>query len=239
MCWGAGANGRLGDGTTADRVSPAFVLTQGVPLENVVQIAAGHGHVCARQQSGTVHCWGANAQGQLGVGDEVDRLEATPVPGLAGVDEIAAGGMRTCARTGGTVQCWGTNAQGQIGDGTQVASNVPVSVSGLTDATALRLAQNHGFARRQDGTWVGWGMGWSGEVRHGGSPGFILAPVPVVEPGETTTWQGLQSVLAGGHSYGCAVDGDGVTWCWGNNQYGQLGDGAVGGSRSNPEPVKW
>ncbi len=65
-------------------------------------------------------CWGDNHEGQLGDGTTAPRLRPTPVPGLAGVVEIAARGFHTCARTReGRVLCWGANGHGELGDGSK------------------------------------------------------------------------------------------------------------------------
>ena len=57
LCWGANDAGQLGDGTTQGRARPAPVPG----LADVVQIAAGAAHTCARLGDGTVRCWGSFA----------------------------------------------------------------------------------------------------------------------------------------------------------------------------------
>lgn len=244
-CWGSGAHGRLGDGAAVDRLEPDWVTVAGSPLEGVAGIAAGLEHVCARMVDGTVRCWGSGTYGRLGVGDELGRLEPALVPGLAGVDEIAAAGWRSCARSGGTVHCWGTNAQGQVGDGMPGSARLlPSPVAGLTDAISLHLGQNHGFARRADGTTAGWGMPY-GNLLHDGLPldtGFRYAPTTLVEPGGGGPWTGLKDVLAGGYSFTCVVEANDAVWCWGYDNFGQLGDGGpVNSADVRPEPdlVAW
>ncbi len=81
------------------------------PEADVVEIAAGYGHTCARRSSGSVVCWGANGEGQLGDGsNRTNRLAPVAVSGLTDAVEIAAGWGHTCARgSSGTVACWGYN----------------------------------------------------------------------------------------------------------------------------------
>ena len=75
-CWGYNPNGQLGDGTTTTRLLPVVVKNPAGSgsLTGVSQIAAGRLHTCARISDGTVRCWGANANGQLGDGTTTQRL---------------------------------------------------------------------------------------------------------------------------------------------------------------------
>ena len=105
-CWGANADGELGDGTTTNRPTPVPVsgLSAGV-----VAVAAGQKHTCALTSGGAVWCWGNNWYGQLGDGTTTGRPTPVPVSGLSsGVVALAAGMYHTCALTsGGAVVCWG------------------------------------------------------------------------------------------------------------------------------------
>jgi cysteine-rich repeat protein len=104
-CWGAGANGQLGNGSTQDQLSPVSVTG----VSSAIQLAAGDTHACALLADGTVKCWGAGGQGQLGLGSLADHSTAMAVASLSGITQIAAGENETCALTGaGNVWCWGS-----------------------------------------------------------------------------------------------------------------------------------
>jgi alpha-tubulin suppressor-like RCC1 family protein len=113
-CWGRGDDGRLGTGGTDDARRPAPAASSNVT--GATAIAAGGAHTCALGAAGTVTCWGANDQGQLGVDGAAPSAPAA-VPGLDRVVRLAAGDAHTCAlRDDGHVWCWGGNTSGQLGD---------------------------------------------------------------------------------------------------------------------------
>src|SRR6185436_637465 len=101
-CWGGNSQGELGDTTTIDRPAPvsvqrAFVfllgqpvLSQTLPLNQVVALVGGNTHVCAVRVNGEPVCWGNNGNGQVGDGTTVDRPVAVGVPSfLANIAAVA------------------------------------------------------------------------------------------------------------------------------------------------------
>jgi alpha-tubulin suppressor-like RCC1 family protein len=104
-CLGKNDDGELGDGSFVDHsdlVDVAGLATQ------VATVAVGRGHTCALLRSESVHCWGANAHGQLSDGTRQRRNTPALVNGIFEVREIAAAGEGTCARMDdGAERCWG------------------------------------------------------------------------------------------------------------------------------------
>ncbi len=83
-----------------------------------------------------LYCWGEGSSGQLGYGDEVDRVEPTVM--LDGVDSVSAGLSHTCAgmieRMGErTMNCWGHNESGQLGLNSFIQWNTPKQLENLTN----------------------------------------------------------------------------------------------------------
>jgi alpha-tubulin suppressor-like RCC1 family protein len=124
FCWGIPDGGRLGYGDgemVGDNETPAMKGPVSVG-GNVEQVVAGASHTCARLTDGTVRCWGANADGQLGRGN-TDPIGDTDVPSdhlaidLGGTAiDLVAGDFHTCAiLSDGAVRCWGESAGGQLG----------------------------------------------------------------------------------------------------------------------------
>jgi alpha-tubulin suppressor-like RCC1 family protein len=126
LCWGLNEYGQVGDGTTANRASPATVADG----HAFAAITAGLRHTCALDTNGAAWCWGDNTYGELG--DGTTAGSGTPVPVAGGLQfaYLKAVELSTCGVTStGIAFCWGDNEYGQLGDGTATSSSVPVKVA--------------------------------------------------------------------------------------------------------------
>lgn len=121
-------------------------------LSGVAVLTAGNGFSCAVLANGTVKCWGANDEYQLGDGTNINRSSPGSVIGLTSVTSMAAGDTHACAVTGSTVKCWGANAHGQLGDGTTVSRSSPANVFGIATAANVGLGDQFSCAVLADGT---------------------------------------------------------------------------------------
>ena len=217
-CWGYNASGQLGDGTTTERVIASDVVGLS---GGVASIEVGFNHTCA-VVSGGAKCWGANYFGQLGDATTTNRPTPTNVFGLAsGVAAVTAGLGHTCARTtGGGAKCWGYNRYGTVGDATIVQRLTPVDVAGLASGVAAISAGGDHTCAVASNVARCWGNNRFGQVGDGNNPNRS-SPVNVL---------GLSSGVASvatGFVHTCALTSAGGVKCWGNNDYGQLGDGST------------
>jgi len=86
----------------------------------------------AIKTDGTVKCWVANSNGQLGNGTTNNSRTPVSVSGISTATQISAGQDYTCALlSGGAVKCWGGNWNGQLGGGWPAYRSTPVSVIGI------------------------------------------------------------------------------------------------------------
>jgi alpha-tubulin suppressor-like RCC1 family protein len=229
-CWGNNEHGELGNATFSSSLVPVDVTGLRTGVRSVV---AGWGHTCALTTSGGVKCWGYNQNGELGNGTNNKSNVPVDVRGLStGVKSLEAGDDHTCAlMESGQVKCWGFNEYGQLGDGTAVNRNAPVDVEGIIPpVVAVAAGWGHTCALTDQGAVKCWGNNHYGQVGDGSSIENLHTPVNVA--GLT---YGVTAISAdGGHT--CALLERSVLVCWGNNKYGQLGDGTAE-VRAVPVPV--
>jgi alpha-tubulin suppressor-like RCC1 family protein len=152
-------------------------------------------------------------------------------PGAQAAKAVSAGWMHTCAvtETGGAM-CWGANEVGQLGDGTTSDRYTPTPVSGLSSGvTAITAGKGDTCAVTRAGEAECWGENGYGQLGDGTMTGSHI-PVPV---------SGLSSgvtAIAAAEYHTCALTQVGAVFCWGQNIYGQLGDGTTTSS-TIPVPV--
>lgn len=174
-CWGFFDEASLGSNQTGLYGAPHEPSTvEGV--QDALQLAAGLSHTCALLRDGTVHCWGANAEGQLGDGSGVYRRLAADT-GLSDISQIASGWYHSCAVTDqGMVYCWGDNASGQIGDDEVGDALAPARVVDINDAVQVSCSMQHSCVLHADGAISCWGNNERGELGDGTK---VNSPVPV------------------------------------------------------------
>jgi alpha-tubulin suppressor-like RCC1 family protein len=213
-CWGL--NMFSGDSSEARGDTPeelgqalAFVsLGEGLTVR---ELATGGYHLCARLSDGTVKCWGANADGNLGRGDTWFRgAQASDMGDALGtvdlgsgltVVQLAGGQSHTCARfDDGRVKCWGKNDHGQLGLGDrenrgdqpgEMGDALPfVDLGEGAVATQLVSLENHTCALLQDGRLKCWGANGDGQLGlgldagdRGDEPGEMGDQLPAVDLG--------------------------------------------------------
>jgi len=220
----------------------SFVMVTGA--SRVDDIAAGHHHACARTNTGSVVCWGRNDNGEVG-GDETVVRSARAIALPAPAAEVRVGDTQSCARLqNNAVFCWGVVAGTQHAPPTPLnwfgnAAGIGVSADALCafnaqgllrcsfaggkplepvegNVAAVALGRHRGCAIMSDKTVRCFTLGKPGS-----------APVTEKVPPWAEPITGLTEVvqLVAGTAHFCARRADGTVWCWGHNDYGQLGDG--------------
>ncbi|MBL8951085.1 MAG: hypothetical protein JNK82_09930 [Myxococcaceae bacterium] len=216
-CWGA--PGLVGDGTRSLRVEAVEVkgLSAGV-----LSLSAGLAHTCELSTSGHVKCWGQNARGELGLGDDLPRLEPVAIPELLeGVSQICAGASHSCAlKSSGAVFCWGANDYAQLGVVSPASAPSPVQVPALSAGIRhIAAGAAHTCAVTIEGEVHCWGSNAHGELGNG-----VPSPTPSAAPVRVEGLNDKAMMVVAGRSHTCALTPAGAVWCWGQNELGALGD---------------
>ncbi len=236
-CWGSGANGRLGYGSTADvgdNETPGSVSTVDLGEVNAVAIAAGASNTCATLANGSVRCWGAGANGRLGTGNTSDigddETPGSVAPAVLGRNAVAvsSGGSHSCAPLDdGTLRCWGLATSGQLGyaNTNTIGDNETPSSAGAVavgrSIVSVAGGASHTCARLDNGTVRCWGLGTSGRLGYANTTTIGDNETP----GSVGTVNIGRSAIAvtAGASHTCARLDDGTVRCWGLATSGQLG----------------
>jgi alpha-tubulin suppressor-like RCC1 family protein len=209
MCWGKGTWGRLGNGAETIATRPVAV-SGGTRFAG---IATSYGGTCGVTDAGAAMCWGIYSV--LGTGgpypDDCGGVECSKSPvavsgGLTFKPTIVHDGNRVCAiATNDKTYCWG-------------GSTTPTALAGAPIFTALAEGDLDACGLAQSGTVYCWGSNRNG--RFGSPPDIgMIQTVPVPVPGGQ-----IFTKLSMSQNHMCGITTDGNVWCWGSNDYGELGD---------------
>jgi alpha-tubulin suppressor-like RCC1 family protein len=222
FCWGDNSRAALGTDQPFLSTAPVSIAALG---SSVAQLSTGWNHACAVMKAGTVICWGENGGGQLGIG--LPSYSRVPVgiqlPEIT-VTAIDTGLEHACALTNtGAVYCWGSNNAWQVNANPTVFYAVPQAMAGLLPGiSTLSSGGYHSCALIKGGEVRCWGSNYHGQLGDG-TPTTSETPVAVDGLAEPVT------ALTTGNAHSCALTTSGKALCWGNNDFGQIGDGSGAG----------
>ena len=245
MCWGRNMHGRLGDGTIDDKKYPSPTFEEDTL---VTHVSLGRQHTCAITDFGKkLYCWGHNSFGQVGDG-ETTRTHLLPTNIIDFTDteskilQISLGRFHSCAlmylydEKRNVLKCWGFNKSGQVGNGShndnQQKNDTTVpdisqdqvvrpTVIAIDDVVRVDCGDFHTCAIKKDGGLFCWGQNIGGILGDGTVTGR-LEPTHIPLPVNKTVID-----VASGGRHTCAMLKNEQMKCWGENYYGQLGDGTT------------
>ncbi len=219
-CWGNNQFGQLGNGASSDFIpNPSYAVTGKL----FMNYDLGRNHTCGVSTDKNVWCWGSNEFGQLGNGES--RLKQSEVP----VQVLSSEKFRSVSITRNTScgisinnegYCWGDNSRGQLGNGKLGGvSYIPIKLSnGSSDWVYLSSGTGKHICGidTYDNLYC-WGNNDKGQIGNGSE-----SVIPVRVPEHISFRRQFVQVTTG-LDHTCARDNDGYVYCWGSNQYGQLG----------------
>lgn len=199
-------------------------------IDRATRLSAGAEHVCAILSDHTVWCSNRVTMSSIEAGEIPER-----VYNLQNVRDVFSGEFRACAvLEDGTLWCWNN---GLVDDANRITrytytDRIPIRVRELDTVHRVATGEDHTCVVLRDATAWCWGLGFDGKLGIG-SEAVILphasgetreGPVHTFVPRQV---RGLGAVdqISAGASHTCARLKNGEVWCWGNNKWGQLGDG--------------
>jgi len=245
-CWGYNYYGQLGDGgSNTGQGSPVAVSGSNTwDSTTGLSSGAGSGSGSATQSNFTASVEGADLTVDVPMTNITFQYNASAASGsgsgssssssFAYANDKAATGLHTCAiLDNGDLKCWGFDGNGQLGDGgsTNTNTNVPSSTAidlgtGRT-AVAASARGDHTCAILDNGDLKCWGRDNEGQLGDGGTNANTNAPSSTaIDLGTGRT----AVAVSAGSQHTCAILDNGDLKCWGEDNYGQLGDG---GSNTN------
>jgi alpha-tubulin suppressor-like RCC1 family protein len=215
--WGMNYQGELGRGVAA--VGEYSTSAQPVEASGPwAAVSAGEAHNLAIARNGTLWAWGRNAEGQLGIGQDVDPHQIHPRPVQVGADtdwKQASAGMyaSVAVKRDGTLWAWGEESLGFNPIG-----YVPTRMGADSDWVSAQAGFNFRMAVKANGTLWAWKS-----LPKGLAPEEYLPKVCVNPTGAGIPW----AAGSPGDGYGFSLLADGTLWGWGDNYDGRLGIGAA------------
>ncbi|NOT09429.1 MAG: hypothetical protein HOP28_14635 [Gemmatimonadales bacterium] len=229
FCWGYNGEGQLGIGQASQGSGPVFAFPQpSASAGNLTfrEVVSSLYHACGVTLASVGYCWGVNHDGRLGDGTLIAKTAPTQIgvgqdPGAHSYRVLGVSQNHTCGITlGDRIFCWGYTRDGQIGNGPPVgapdATILPVEVSGNLRFSQMSAGGLHTCAITNSSATYCWGVNLRGEL---GNNSTVDQNVPTLVGGGNTF-----SSVSAGFTHTCAIGGTGV-FCWGDNQFGQLGAG--------------
>ena len=244
-CWGENRYGQLGAATTDNcgASTPCNVRPTAVGGGlRFTTLALGSDHSCGLTAAGAAYCWGANFDGQLGVGDSTVETSSTPraVAGGHAFRTLVSGKDHVCGlTTSGAAYCWGYGSDGQLGVDGQPAPPynrlnryAPAAVAGGHSfrALAAHAWDSCGATERDVYCWGSSAKFWSGEVP-ANPQASARSYVPVVAARDVSF-----TALALGALHLCGLTAAGAASCWGTD-YAYVGDNWPSTFRTTPQTV--
>jgi alpha-tubulin suppressor-like RCC1 family protein len=232
-------------GTTKQMVRRKNIFYE-IKIKNVRDLVAGDAHFCALLKSGKVRCWGSNERGQLG-GDvplhqhftlepiKVRTIREGKKASLNSVEEISAGANFTCALLKDKkTYCWGDGSEGQFaqmqeaGPGGRSQTNIQqyaiyaqTKIEGITQANSWIIS---GADINYFGNPAGDSIVAIGDERFTLLEGGKLEPKAEILKAPLKL--GNVAQFAAGARHACALLKNQSLFCFGENNFGQLGNGA-------------
>ncbi len=210
-------------GKTSQQNTPVYISSMSTSIQ---QLSMSQRSGCYITTSGYLYCWGWD-NGRFGRGTTDQKL-SSPTYITRSIAKVDSGyGYHTCIlTTSAQVKCAGYNSNYQTGKDSNTTERVSSWYTvPLVDPIDIALGENHSIALQSNGEVKVWGKGSSGQLGNGSTTTRVSDPVNVQFEDGTNITTAVK--ISAGLNGGCAILEDSSVYCWGRNDYGQLGDGTT------------
>ena len=235
--WGDNSSGQLGNGSRADSDLPIQIGS-----DTYQAVSAGLNFSLAIKSDGTLWAWGDNSFGQLGIGSTSPTY--SPVPLQVGSDNsyiaISAGtGHALALKTDHSLWAWGDNYYGELGDNTTTYSTTPIQIDSGSTYGAIASGFFYSLGIKLDGSLMTWGNNVQGKPANPAATDHVPRQIDTGFKPDMAALSASKFSVLGNTAYyyhSLALKSNGSVWAWGDNIFGQLGDGGVTPT-STPEQI--
>lgn len=248
-CWGNNVVGNLGNNSKVSSPVPQTIHSRN--NLRFTHLSSGRYNNCALSFEGELWCWGPDYGGKLGNKDKGASIIPERIPIVINPPEeesltcnlndgncssnytkLTATGGSICGLTQeNQLWCWGSNSENQLGIASINYSILPRHLNSISeleptpDFIDVSMGNLHTCAISDDNKGWCWGKGEYGQLANGESgdagiqseyPSQISAPANLGRDLSLTQ-------ISSGVFHSCGLDDENKIWCWGDNEYGQLG----------------
>jgi alpha-tubulin suppressor-like RCC1 family protein len=253
LAFGSNEQGQLGTAANSGSTGPNPTPTPiGLPGATgpAVSLAEGEEHGLLATSTGQLYSFGSNTWGQLGVATNSGTSTLTPTPTPVGLPGATGGAVQAAAgrehslvlTSTGQLYSFGSNQYGQLGRTTSGAVHATPELVALPGATGpvaqIAAGAQHSLALTSTGQLYAFGLNGEGQLGNTTNNNTLNAnptPTQISLPGAS----GPIVQVAGGGDFTLALTSTGQLYTFGENFYGQLGNGSgVGTTAANPTPTQ-
>lgn len=220
--WGFNAKGQIGNGTTSTPQTTPFKA-----MDDVQDFVIGLHKISALKQDGSLWEWGFRP----GTGVEMSTVPVRVMDGVKSVYSVDSVSSFCAAITeDGSLYTWGDNNYGLVGNGTTERQATPIKVLDHVKSVEVYYA-NCAAITEDGGLWM-WGRNDYGKIGNGKRGGAQLTPVKVLDHVREV------DIANGLDRYAAAITEDGSLYMWGDNSFGQIGNGESNSEKGQLTPYK-